>query len=367
VVEFDQANVVLNRYVLGNGKLIAQVNNDVRYFLADQQGSTRLLSDAAGAITSSYDYSAFGELTDSPSVETKYLYTGQQYDAATEMYSLRARYYNPAGGRFLSRDPYPINFGDPWELNRYGYAGGNPVRWTDPTGWATTVSTGARYSQVPLSITEKALLGAGAFVAVAVVYVAILMAANSGTGALPTPNWQPRLPDLDDLWKQLEDMGKLGRTLGELLKWWLTWNITRWLRQPRTGPQDFCTQGINSQYVRCEAIPDYIYSSLAETFAVIALFCGFTIGQLVGYSQRDGSFNGLQTAGKQGDAATEGPCSGTFTPGAHWNVWSSQADFNRRERPADVQPFAAVFRCRCCNNSARQLTDRYGFYVRPPR
>jgi uncharacterized protein RhaS with RHS repeats len=96
VVEFDQANVVLNRYILGNGKLIAQVNNDVRYFLADQQGSTRLLSDAAGAITSSYDYSAFGE-TLSTNAETAYLYTGQQYDAATAMYSLRARYYNPAG------------------------------------------------------------------------------------------------------------------------------------------------------------------------------------------------------------------------------------------------------------------------------
>jgi RHS repeat-associated protein len=118
-----------------NGKLIAQVNNDVRYFLGDVQGSTRLLSDATGAITSSYDYSAFGELTDSPSVETKYLYTGQQYDAATAMYSLRARYYNPAGGRFLSRDVWPVDYGDTWELNRYGYAGGNPVRWTDPTGW----------------------------------------------------------------------------------------------------------------------------------------------------------------------------------------------------------------------------------------
>jgi large repetitive protein len=68
----------------------------VRYFLADQQGSTRLLSDATGAITSSYDYSAFGE-TLSTTAETAYLYTGQQYDGATAMYSLRARYYAPGG------------------------------------------------------------------------------------------------------------------------------------------------------------------------------------------------------------------------------------------------------------------------------
>jgi hypothetical protein len=38
-------------------------------------------------------------------------------------------------GRFVSRDVWPVDFGDPWELNRYGYTGGNPVRWTDPTGW----------------------------------------------------------------------------------------------------------------------------------------------------------------------------------------------------------------------------------------
>jgi RHS repeat-associated protein len=134
VVEFDQANAVTNRYILGDGRLIAQVNNDVRYFLADQQGSTRLLSDETGAITSSYDYSAFGE-TLSTNAETAYLYTGQQYDAATAMYSLRARYYAPGAGRFVSRDVWPVDYGDPWELNRYGYTANNPVRWADPSGW----------------------------------------------------------------------------------------------------------------------------------------------------------------------------------------------------------------------------------------
>jgi RHS repeat-associated protein len=120
----------------------------VRYFLADQQGSTRLLSDAAGTITSSYDYSAFGE-TLSTNAETAYLYTGQQYDAATAMYSLRARYYAPGAGRFVSRDVWPVDYGDPWELNRYGYVGNNPGNYSDPSGLLafefglvkTTVST----------------------------------------------------------------------------------------------------------------------------------------------------------------------------------------------------------------------------------
>jgi RHS repeat-associated protein len=35
----------------------------------------------------------------STNAETAYLYTGQQYDAATAMYSLRARYYAPGAGQ----------------------------------------------------------------------------------------------------------------------------------------------------------------------------------------------------------------------------------------------------------------------------
>jgi RHS repeat-associated protein len=32
-------------------------------------------------------------------------YRGEQYDSDLGLYYLRARYYNPATGRFLSRDP----------------------------------------------------------------------------------------------------------------------------------------------------------------------------------------------------------------------------------------------------------------------
>ena len=36
---------------------------------------------------------------------TNYLYRGEQYDSDLGLYYLRARYYNPQTGRFLSRDP----------------------------------------------------------------------------------------------------------------------------------------------------------------------------------------------------------------------------------------------------------------------
>ncbi|MBZ0305708.1 MAG: hypothetical protein K8I82_06535 [Anaerolineae bacterium] len=71
--------------------------------------SVRMLTDEAGTVTDSYDYDAFGDFYTPQTAGTTpnhYLYTGQQYDAETGLYSLRARYYNPSDGRFLSRDSY---------------------------------------------------------------------------------------------------------------------------------------------------------------------------------------------------------------------------------------------------------------------
>jgi RHS repeat-associated protein len=45
-----------------------------------------------------------------------------------------ARYYNPATGRFMSRDPEAGKAADPKTLHKYLYAGGDPVNRTDPSG-----------------------------------------------------------------------------------------------------------------------------------------------------------------------------------------------------------------------------------------
>jgi RHS repeat-associated protein len=61
-------------------------------------------------------------------------YRGEQYDSDLGLYYLRARYYNPATGRFLSRDPEDGNAKDPASLHKYLYANGDPVNGIDPTG-----------------------------------------------------------------------------------------------------------------------------------------------------------------------------------------------------------------------------------------
>ena len=50
---------------------------------------------------------------------------------------MRRRYYLPAIGRFISRDPIGITGG----LNIYAYAGDDPVDFSDPTGLCTSATT----------------------------------------------------------------------------------------------------------------------------------------------------------------------------------------------------------------------------------
>jgi hypothetical protein len=50
------------------------------------------------------------------------------------LYYLRARYYNPLTGRFLSRDPKPGHIGIPHTQHKYLYASADPVDRIDPFG-----------------------------------------------------------------------------------------------------------------------------------------------------------------------------------------------------------------------------------------
>ena len=55
-------------------------------------------------------------------------------DKSTSLYYYGARYYDPELGRFTQADTIVPDPEDPQAFNRYGYARGNPIRYTDPTG-----------------------------------------------------------------------------------------------------------------------------------------------------------------------------------------------------------------------------------------
>jgi len=99
------------------------------------QFSTRQLTDASGNVTDTYTYDAFGLLINrSGATENNYLYTGEQYDPNIGFYYLRARYYNPSIGRFLTMDTWPGSMFEPMSLHKYLYCHGSPVNNWDPSG-----------------------------------------------------------------------------------------------------------------------------------------------------------------------------------------------------------------------------------------
>ncbi|MGN0496479.1 MAG: RHS repeat-associated core domain-containing protein, partial [Lachnospiraceae bacterium] len=67
--------------------------------------------------------------------DNDFLYTGEQYNANTGLYYLRARYMNPSTGIFISMDSYQGSIYDPVTLHKYLYANANPVMYTDPSGY----------------------------------------------------------------------------------------------------------------------------------------------------------------------------------------------------------------------------------------
>ena len=62
------------------------------------------------------------------------LFAGEQFDAETNHYYLRARYLNPSFGRFTQQDTWQGRNNEPITLNKYLYANADPVNHIDPTG-----------------------------------------------------------------------------------------------------------------------------------------------------------------------------------------------------------------------------------------
>jgi RHS repeat-associated protein len=135
VAELDENGEVKVNYLYGND-LISQDRDEGRfYYHSDGLGSTRVLTDSSGASTDSYDYEAFGSLlSQAGATPNDYLFTGEQYDPYLGQYYLRARYYDPAMGRFTSLDSFDGFEQEPVTLHKYLYGNGDPVNNIDPSG-----------------------------------------------------------------------------------------------------------------------------------------------------------------------------------------------------------------------------------------
>jgi RHS repeat-associated protein len=112
------------------------------YARLDGLGNVLALTDTSGSIRTSYGYDDWGKLTSSSDQESfngtdrarwkGALWLGPEVD----LYSMRARWYEPHSGRFLSEDPIGLAGG----INPVLFAGNDPVNGADPSGLDCTIT-----------------------------------------------------------------------------------------------------------------------------------------------------------------------------------------------------------------------------------
>ena len=112
------------------------VNNGLTYFYNDHLGSLSALRNPSGGRSASIYYLPFGNYRGAAPTQTvtDRDFTGQPQNDYIKLIDMRARWYDPAIGRFISPDPIIPDPANPQSLNRYSYVYNNPVRYTDSSG-----------------------------------------------------------------------------------------------------------------------------------------------------------------------------------------------------------------------------------------
>ncbi len=187
IAEADGNNEITRYYIHGAG-LLAMVtpSNQVYSYHFNGTGSTVAMTDAAQSVINQYRYDPFGNIINqSETIPQPFTFVGQ-YGVMTEpngFYYMRARYYDPQVGRFISEDPIGFDGGD---VNLYAYVGNNPIMGVDPWGRCSTgTQNGLDTINQWLSRTSTVLTGAG--IAVGTIQFGAELVAFSGaaTGNAP--------------------------------------------------------------------------------------------------------------------------------------------------------------------------------------
>lgn len=123
-----------------NNALAQETTNRTTYYHNTMQGTPVAATDEAGEIKWSQTYSSYGfhngnsqEIEESSLVFGTAGHVEDQFDDRLLVYQ-KARYYDPALGRFLSIDPVGFQASNPQSFNRYAYVNNNPTTYVDPDG-----------------------------------------------------------------------------------------------------------------------------------------------------------------------------------------------------------------------------------------
>ncbi|MEM6363532.1 MAG: RHS repeat-associated core domain-containing protein [Planctomycetota bacterium] len=127
---------VLSTLSQGAGGLVESEQSESQYSIHDDEFESYVITDDQTAIESLPRYTTFGEPLGPPN-GTLRGFKGELTDEVSDLIYLRARYYDPQDGRFLSTDPFEGVVEQPLTRHDYVYAGNDPVNLTDPSGLST--------------------------------------------------------------------------------------------------------------------------------------------------------------------------------------------------------------------------------------
>lgn len=146
--EMDSTEVIWLPTAAGPMPVAAQINGRLYAIDADHLNTPRRLTNAQGQVVWQWLIAGFGEANPTTgatgyaqegtasgrsygeAVRFDLRYPGQVWDEETGLSYNLHRYYDAGTGRYVQADPIGLEGG--W--NRFGYAGGNPASYTDPTG-----------------------------------------------------------------------------------------------------------------------------------------------------------------------------------------------------------------------------------------
>jgi RHS repeat-associated protein len=136
--EFDGSGNLVSHFANGLGlESTAPASGNADFYQFDDSGNTATVTGAGGSVLDAYTFLPYGEkLATSGTASNPFTYVGQfgVADEADGLYYMRARYYDPSVGRFVSEDPNGLAGG----INLYRYARNSPANRWDPLGLKDT-------------------------------------------------------------------------------------------------------------------------------------------------------------------------------------------------------------------------------------